>query len=141
MISILGPRSWSLRSWGSGTRQTMPNKVSPILTAKQEIAFKGSKVYNPQEKISGRVNKIDNFQAGKEQMLTGFSMKNGWGSKTEIFGRVELNIAGPATFKVFFHRASVKCRRAVFGRVCYTGVFFSITSLKLKQMLALRLLI
>ena len=66
--------------------------------------------------------KADNFQAGKEQMLTEFSIKNGWGSEIEIFGRVELNIAGPATFKVFFHPASIKCRRAVFGRVCYTGV-------------------
>ena len=70
----------------------------------------------------GGSTKIDNFQVGKEHMLTLFSMKNGRASEIEIFGRVELNIAGPATFKSFFHRASVKCRRAVFGRVCYAGV-------------------
>ena len=70
----------------------------------------------------GGSTKIDNFQAAKEQMLTGFSMKNGWGSEIEIFEWVELNIAGPATFKSCFHLASVKCRRAVFGQVCYTGV-------------------
>ena len=42
--------------------------------------------------------------------------------KLRFFGRVEWNIAGPANFKDFFHRASVKFRRSSIGRVCCTGV-------------------
>ena len=66
-------------------------------------------------KRAGGSTKTDYFQAGYEQMLTWFLMKNGRGSEIAIFraGRIEFRGAGA------FSTGQCKASQAAFGRICY----------------------
>ena len=52
-----------------------------------------------------------------DNLLTGFSVKNGRGSEIDIFGVGRIEYLRAGNFQGFFHLASAKYRR-----VCYTMV-------------------